>query len=95
MTDFSKTTVLKDFAQFIDILNAAMVEKALIIHAFLLTCPRPNLSISFDIEDERFDLLKNECAEHIDKDYAKSINQIAIESNEVLYIFNRYHKQQP
>ena len=87
--EIKDTTVLKDVDEFIRQMNKAMDTEAIIFHAFVLTCPAPNLSIILAFEGQRFDVLRSELSSIVDKSYMKCKNEMWIEYNEVHYGFKR------
>ena len=87
--EIKDTTVFKEIDDFVRQMNKAMDTEAIMFHAFVLTCPCPNLSIVLSFESERFDILRKELSSIVDKSYMRCKNEMWIEYNEVYYGFKR------
>lgn len=89
--EIKDTVVLKEMDEFIRAMHNAMTKDSMIFHAFLVTCPVPNLNIVMRMEDEKFFELRKELSVIVDKSYSKSKMEMDVEFGEVTYTFSRFN----
>lgn len=87
------TSELAEFEKWIRVFDGCMERMAVKFQAFYLTGPEyPNLTVSFELSAERFDKLKQECAENIDPVFLDSKEKLTLVFSEVEYVFIRNDK---
>lgn len=84
--DWSKTKELQHLQRFAEEFARINVqENSIQIHAFIMTCPLPNMAIRFRFEKEKWETLKSELCQYVSPDYEKAKKILTLEHCEIRY----------